>query len=384
MSGRKNLWGFVLTLLVLAGLFYFYGSPVILASIVVLAALPLPLYLGLRRDAGQVSLECQLPATVQVGKRSELRFVLHRRGILLSGRCAYATVCVHNTLTEEDTLHNLCMPIWGDVRAYILEEPLQNCGELVVTCREAWLEDHLELFHRTLKPFPAVSCTVYPQYVSVDAALEQRPTGSPWEDGPMQNRQGTDQSETFDIREYRPEDDVRSIHWKLSVKEDDLIVRIPGSPEFYDLVVLPNFGLEDDSEQRNAALAYGCAALDQLVRKGIRCCLALPGPEGIVLHQITGQKEFRRAIIDWMRTPLPQTPGQAMRLFRSEYLEHSFSRMLLLNAGRELDQKPLNGMAVTVLAVTEDGGRGMTELGSIRVIELPEKPAKNRTYRIRC
>ena len=133
MSGRRSLWVYVLTLLSLLVLLFFYGAPILLAAIVVLLLLPLPLGLGLRRDAKLIQLECQYPAKVQVGQKTELRFLLHRKRMLFSGRCAYVTILVHNTMTGQDTLHDLCMPIWGDGEAYVLEEPLQECGELVVS-----------------------------------------------------------------------------------------------------------------------------------------------------------------------------------------------------------------------------------------------------------
>ena len=36
---------------------------------------------------------------------------------------------------------------------------------------------------------------------------------------------GTDVSQIFDVREYRPGDRLQRIHWKLSAKSDGLLVR---------------------------------------------------------------------------------------------------------------------------------------------------------------
>ena len=44
------------------------------------------------------------------------------------------------------------------------------------------------------------------------------------------NRRGEDRSEVYQLREYRPGDDIRQIHWKLSSKLDRMIVRDPGLP----------------------------------------------------------------------------------------------------------------------------------------------------------
>ncbi len=43
-------------------------------------------------------------------------------------------------------------------------------------------------------------------------------------------KQGDDPSEIYQIREYRPPDSIHSIHWKLSAKEDNLMVKEHGFP----------------------------------------------------------------------------------------------------------------------------------------------------------
>lgn len=41
---------------------------------------------------------------------------------------------------------------------------------------------------------------------------------------------GTDVSQIFDVREYRPGDRLQRIHWKLSAKSDGLLVREDSQP----------------------------------------------------------------------------------------------------------------------------------------------------------
>ena len=49
---------------------------------------------------------------------------------------------------------------------------------------------------------------------------------------------GRDVSETFDVRPYVPGDDVRAVHWKLSAKNDDLVIRRFVKPINYSVVLL--------------------------------------------------------------------------------------------------------------------------------------------------
>ena len=52
------------------------------------------------------------------------------------------------------------------------------------------------------------------------------------------NTAGTDHSEIFQVREYRAGDKMPSIHWKLSAKMDDLIVREDSQPKACPVVLL--------------------------------------------------------------------------------------------------------------------------------------------------
>ena len=44
------------------------------------------------------------------------------------------------------------------------------------------------------------------------------------------SRPGDDPGETYDIREYRSGDSIRQIHWKLSGKLDDIMIREKSFP----------------------------------------------------------------------------------------------------------------------------------------------------------
>ena len=61
--------------------------------------------------------------------------------------------------------------------------------------------------------------------MDIRVELDKNMTGASQEEGMIQNRKGNDPSEIFDIREYVPGDDIRSIHWKLSSKTDTLILK---------------------------------------------------------------------------------------------------------------------------------------------------------------
>lgn len=391
MSVRSNRIAYGLTAAVLAVLLYLFGSPVLLLALLLLGVLAVAMGVGLRHDTAHVRLECRTRGSCLAGRELELRIFAERDRMLLAGRCVYMRTLIHNAMTGAEQYKTLVLPLWGKGDGFSLKFSPANCGELTITCEKAWLGDHLELFSLPLPGFAPVRTTVYPPNVSMEVILDRQNEGKTWEDGPMLNRPGTDKSETYDVRDYRQGDDVRAIHWKLSVKEDNLIVRIPGSPGFFDMVLLADFGKNKSGvptapEKRNSALAYGSAVLQQMVRKGVRCCLALPGSDGMTLLPVESRQDYRQAMAQWMATPLPENTGDAVRLFRSERLEGRFARMLLLNLDGLTEERPLVGsaMAVTVLSVIPGAAGQTREVGSLRVTELPAPPDRETVYRLYC
>lgn len=72
------------------------------------------------------------------------------------------------------------------------------------------------------------------------------------------DRSGYDPSETYDIREYRPGDRLPSVHWKLSAKKDELVVRENSRPLVFSVVILINLygNMAEDLLDKIASLSF--------------------------------------------------------------------------------------------------------------------------------
>ena len=104
-----------------------------------------------------------------------------------------------------------------------LTVPLPHCGRVVCRVERAAACDLLGLFPLPVPGRPAAALLSLPRPAETaapeeldapragGAALKPRPGGGPGED--------------YDLRDYRPGDPLRAIHWKLSSKKDELVVR---------------------------------------------------------------------------------------------------------------------------------------------------------------
>ena len=215
--------------------------------------------------------------------------------------------------------------------------------------------------------------------------------GAPRDEGRMQNRKGNDPSEMFDIREYVPGDDIRSIHWKLSGKTDQLILRESSEPSHYNMVLLPDFGrktgeVQVSVEEINTAVAFGTAIGEQLFRLGCAFCMAVPVEHGLHLCEVRDRRNFRQMMMQWLGNPIPEQSGQALQYFITEHMEQQFTRLLILSAGAY--QQNLNALSgqigSTVVCARKDLQTLVTSVnGNCEIIEIPVEKSEER-YRITC
>lgn len=97
------------------------------------------------------------------------------------------------------------------------------------------VEDLLGLFQRVIRPDETVySLTVLPRTFDVDP-LKMAP-GDPGSE--LMARANEDLSAPSDIRAYQPGDAMKKIHWKLSIRKQELVVRKFEEPLMQEVLIL--------------------------------------------------------------------------------------------------------------------------------------------------
>ena len=233
---------------------------------------------------------------------------------------------------------------------------------------------------------------IYPLRINLNAELSRDAVGSPKNDGLLQNRKGNDPSEIFDLREYVPGDDVRSIHWKLSGKLDNLVVKEASDPSHYQVVLMPDLGREELDEgistrQLNAAAALCASVGEQLMRQGAAFYMAIPARYGLQLMEVRGTREFQEAMSRWMGMELPEKSGLGLQYFMMEHMEQYFSKILILSAGRYRQELgSLDGkISITVISAVDNVEFTHIRLNpTCEVIEIPSVQAVQDSYRVIC
>ena len=176
-------------------------------------------------------------------------------------------VSVRNDLTEEDQTVTLTGSIGakGESSQTIL---LQNsfCGRVYMQISRFTLLDYLGLLPMKALVKADARLTILPDLYPMEADMTARPA---YADDGTSNRRGEDRSEVYQLREYRPGDDIRQIHWKLSSKLDELILKEASQPESRSLLVFWDKRPGGNPQQMDALAEVVSSAGMALLQSGV-------------------------------------------------------------------------------------------------------------------
>ena len=219
MAGRRIVYGAALLAALAFQIFYDgYLAQFLLACVVALPVLSLllslPGLLGLRLSLSAA------PSRLLRGQEGQWRIGADNAAPFPVARLTL-DLLVRNALTgaERRERFRTFGLSGGQARSFPMD--CGHCGVLACRIVRARVLDFLGLFSLPVSIPPAVQALVLPQPVPLEDLPELG--GLSAQARPGLGRGGG--SEDYDLRDYRPGDPIRSIHWKLSSKHDELVVR---------------------------------------------------------------------------------------------------------------------------------------------------------------
>ena len=248
MAARRILYAVLVGMAVLFQIFFrFYLSTFVLVLILVLPILSL--LLALPGWMGSMASAVPEASLVTVGGSARFRIILYHSSFLPLIR-PRVRLGWTNQLTGESGESKLTLTARKPAELMV---PAAHCGRLVCRVEGAVCCDLLGLFPLPVRKGPERAVLLLPVHLELEGkkelaagenagtVLRPRPGGGPGED--------------YDLREYRVGDPLRSVHWKLSSKKDELVVRETLEPQQAAIVVTyDHFGPPEDLDRTFAQL----------------------------------------------------------------------------------------------------------------------------------
>ena len=246
----------------------------------------------------RVTLKLQIPSGLEQGQTGDIILEAENLSRFAIPRVV-ARVSISNYLTGTTVEHRSEFPAAGrSVNRKTIHMVDAEIGRVDVVVTDLYITDALLLARFHVQANQHGSFLVEPPDIPVSIlmgeATELEGSSQKYSD----TESGHDVSETFDHRTYEPGDSIRSIHWKLSSKYDDLIVREYGKPVEYSVVLLAELA-ESSSAALESCVGYTVGISRCLLENGLLHTIAWydAGADEYCSFNITNFETMESAIL---------------------------------------------------------------------------------------
>ena len=343
MRKRRAIW--IIWIVCAALLWLFENNAATMALLIASAVLPLLSIAAAVRRSRSAQLSTQTKGT-------ELAVRVKGPGLLA---CAAGEVLCENRLTGEQTRAELRFPpgfAGGGVKT--LNVSTAHCGTVRLR-PELRVQDLFGLWQSEPLACEEEYVTAAPHLTPPQIVLTDNTAVQSDSEKYSQSKPGSDPSETFAIREYIPGDPIRQIHWKLSQKTDELMLRELGLPIATQiLLIFRNLRMEKETvpaETANAMAETFLSVSHALVNEGLAHTAAFAEDGKFVLMSVENELDLHEMQEHFLTVGWEAESGELLRLL----LETPSAHVVIVSAAVPPDAQSLsiNGSLVTLLMPSE-------------------------------
>ena len=329
---------YIVSVALLLVTFVFTANAAALAAAAALIAMPVITVVACRSSVALLKLGFELPRSCVVNAPIVLRITLNRP-LMFRGRMELS-FSVYNQLTGTRTVYPVSLaPATGRPALFELELDSAVCGAHTIVLDTARLVDEMGFTSLALEDVDFHgSFTVYPQILDIQVDPHQSASASLEGTSYDPHRSGQDASEVFDLRSYHEGDAVKSIHWKLSTRFDDMLVREASRPQDHAIAILfgafaRDFEHLSRSEVLSAVLSFTASISLALMRQGYHhVVVAVPGGS-LVAYPVEDRRGFDRMLDALTAMPLGPAYSASVERYANLVAAKGISKTVLVTVG---------------------------------------------------
>ncbi len=262
MKRVRNILRYIIIIILDIFVMIVFHSYINFILLVGLILFPIYSIIGVRKAAEGLSLKVEAPVEAMCrGEEFDVRFTVHNDSW-------FPLVNVNLNLEFSNAFygktggHVLNIPVRAGKETKVTYPiVMEYCGRFLVEVNEISLVDILGMQERRIPVHELAECLVFP-----NGAERNNEAGRIYLRGVSEavesKEKGYDFSDISGIREYIPGDKLQNIHWKLSVKKDDLMVKERVSVSAMQLNVLVDLSNNEEMS------AEGVLELADSITKG--------------------------------------------------------------------------------------------------------------------
>lgn len=194
----------------------------------------------------------QVPIEIsEKGKPNNIKVIVTNKSFIPLSRIK-AVIVVQDTLTKVKKKYVMKLPmVPKGTHSFERSIILNDAGNYEIILKSLRVYDLTGLFYGRVKVAKGKVIQIMPKFVDVPITFSEAIRNFYGEsDSYEEHRAGHDNSEMFQLREFKAGDRIQNIHWKMSAKQDELMVKEQSMPKSCPVVLFLNY-LGDKKYEKN-------------------------------------------------------------------------------------------------------------------------------------
>lgn len=302
----------------------------------------------------KITASVTLEPTAFKGRESRGVLTLENKSFCLAGR-VFAELTVQNRLTGEVSLQYLKGSVPASGKTQIpFQIVSKHCGYLEVTLTKLIVNDWFGFLPAKIVCGEKGKISVLPDMFEPTVTLSVSPAYASDSESWAESRKGSDYTEVFALREYVQGDSLKQIHWKLSAKKDQLIVREGSYPTARTLLLFWDKNTAKADGQEMDAMAEIVSSISQEIsRQGVAYVLAWTEGRECVSEEINSVDELLQAIPRMIKTGASAEEASGAALWSEQYEHGDYGKAVYFGKTLPEDFVPLSAGDMTYILKEE-------------------------------
>lgn len=341
-----------------------------------LTAVAVPLFsiLFSRLSRDSVSVRLQAPDLTEEDQPALFVAELHNESVFPAA-VVRGLLVVQNGLTGSSVSKKIRASVAGKAsRTIWFRVEDAEIGKLFATVSDLRTQDLFGLMSYPVSHIAAAELLVPPPNVPAEVLMMEAKETTGESIRYSENEKGTDVSELYDVREYLPGDDVRAIHWKLSAKQEEPILREFSMPLNYSVILLVELA-EASADALQSCVVYASALSKGLLEAGVLHTMVWydRSADEFVDYNITSLEEQTLAELRLTSSSFHESTDASLERFLETGKPDPTATLVYLTTSLESD-RILRATRVMPVRIELIGDRGSdNELSGFPVSKLPER-----------
>jgi hypothetical protein len=202
---------------------------------------------------------------------------------------------------------------------------LPHCGFYTIQIEQIRCYDLLQCFFHRCVSHQNISLYVLPKYKKTNLQLLDTFQEHPDAIDYATHHGGDDYSEIYEVRKYHENDPLRHIHWKASLKKNELLVKVGSQPIVKRIVLAMLYHQNDDYSDKQFDVFFSLCS--DLLRKQIPFEILVPQCHDVLSHNeyIESVEHLREVLQKIMKTPIERfdniPKNQMIYMIKGENIE---------------------------------------------------------------